>query len=266
MFYDIMWYPVPAQALYFSYGDSWDIPRNNEQILSFDTFTFTEQQKKTLYAFSIFCKNILFIEWVYFHNDITFEPQNTTIIELIVVTSYKRLRTSYFSYHLLLIIFLVRKKIHKIDNCIITTNVWVDEQKTNFISHMASAQDIFTLYWLAHLSPLYIAYEWKNNIYENNWRIEQYLPLFPKQYVINLWWQYQTGISPIRKWLENIFSWYIVDYLELFAKNIGMIILLILKKLGKLYKDSIIAEDNIRYMKDRRITISILWKMFNKDV
>lgn len=263
-FYHMMGYPVPLQESYFSYGE-----KSSTYILwatdnSFPWYTMPTAQEKLLQWYGLFFKNIPFVEAVYLHNDICFNPFATTHVECCIVSAHARVWTSFVCYQLSKRIPRIWKRWH---NTLYTldASVRLDEHHTNLISHFQWMQDIRTVYRIAHFVELYQAYPQKINIYKQNQWITNYLPWFPAHQAVEFGIKSISWTTPFKRFIEKILSWRIWDGIEWMAKRCTRIIFQLLKKFNHVLWTIKIFPHALRLMQDKRSSLSILWKMFTKD-
>lgn len=261
-FYDIMGYPVPVQEGFFAYQSESIQTKEELQEPSFKYRQLSDGEQYYLSSYTTFLKNIPFIEAVYLHGDMCFNPYENYSLEFLVISSQKRLRTSFLFYHCNQWIWNIWKKRKKMS---IThrANIWIDEQRYNFVDRLINADDIRTPYRVAHLVEYYQSYPEKHNIFRENSRIQEYLPNIQQQ-SIHLGVSVTTGTSPFKRFLEKILSGIMGDIFESLLKRIATPIFLVLKKSKKISQEYILTPGQIWLNKDKRYSSSMLRKMFQK--
>lgn len=78
-------------------------------------------------------------------------------------------------------------------------NFFISRDSLNLQSIKLAPGDPYLIYWLAHLIPLYQRFETQSrDIYEENYRLRDYLPNFPMEHVTSIGSKLFTGDSKIK--------------------------------------------------------------------
>jgi hypothetical protein len=267
LFYDMMWYPVPAQASVFCYQELSRSSAEQDKELSFPDYPLNTQIQELCKIFGILCKNTIFLEAVYIHGDYSFKAWATEqpVITMLAICSQKRVYSAYYAYKILDSILRCLCRWKKIPYRI-TLNVWLDEEHCNLVDQMSSSQDVGTLYWIAHMSELYQSYPQKHDIFGANNRISSYLPNRTPTQHIHLDIHPTLWFSPFKRFLESFLSGMLWNILEHLLKHTTRYLSFIAKKLRILSKNKKFLHHSIWLNEDKRHSITILWKMFRKEM
>lgn len=175
-FYEAMQYPVPTNKETFAYkhpfqgnkkkSDSFSRSQKNLYLDSFLTFI---KKRSRLYP------QFPFIKAIYLANSITFNAlQPSSDIDLFIITQKKRIWLARIRMAVIMRIFNIKrsKSNSRKKFCL---SFFIDENKQNIKPLLLNEKDIYLPYRTAHLVPLYRE-KGKTNIFEENKRIQEFLP------------------------------------------------------------------------------------------
>lgn len=260
LFYKIMNYPIPKEKDIFSLKKKEIIHKDQE-----NNFSWT--QKNQILKEYVECINkywrlyrsIPFIKHIYVCNSITFNALNkNSDIDIFIVTKENALRRArFFSWIFFFVLFIKRNKKNKKKKFCLSFYTTIDN--TNLYNISLPKSDIYLVYRIAHLVPLY--QEEKYNIYYDNTWIYSYLPNLPKNHNINIWIKKVSWRSSIKTFLERCFGWYLWRIFEYIIKTIRLPIIIYKKnKLGNKWRWIIINNKMLKFHQDIRKKIYASFK------
>lgn len=133
-------------------------------------------------------RNIPFIQSIYLCNSITFNAlDEDSDIDILIITKKNALRRARFRSEIYFRLFFLKRGLRSKRKkfCL---SFYVSHNHQNLYHIMLPNNDIYFIYRLAHLVPLY--QETYENIYKYNNRLQGTLPNFPGKHTIDI------GISP----------------------------------------------------------------------
>lgn len=265
-----MKYPVPKnKELFFWFNEEKKTVNNTcddvyswtERNILLDDFLNVINKYWWLYRSFPFIKNI------YLCNSITFNAiDSESDIDFFLVVKKNRLWTArFFSVvisHLLWLRWWKKKQTKKID-------LWfyISEDVLNIYNICLKPYDLYMIYWLIHLVPLYSEkFEWKNIIFNENKWIKNYLPNWNWEQTINLWNDFFEWNSLFKKILEKIFWWLLWDIFESLIKFIWLpIVMYKTKKQGNHAWWILISDKILKFhWSDIRKIVNLKYSVFNK--
>jgi len=210
IFYDIMWYNYPSNKNYFSINPellewvNFDI--KNEKKLSSNT----EKQEKILNKYWFLYRQIPFVDSIYICNSLSFKSiHENSDIDLFIVTKNNRIFLSKLFVWIFFKIFWMYWA-HQKDKFCIWFYVTKDNQDLYPISIFPL--DLYLAYWIAHLQPLY-SENGNFDIYKENIWVKEIIPNYNMTYQKILKNNIFTGKWIIKKLLETIFWWNLLNNL-----------------------------------------------------
>lgn len=261
LFYKIMNYPIPREKELFSLKKR-EVSRKPE---ANNLFSWTQKNQtlkeyiKIINRYWRLYRSIPFIKHIYLCNSITFNATNEdSDIDIFIITKEKALRRArFFSWIFFSVLFLKRWKINKKKKFCLSFYTTIDN--TNLYNISLPKSDIYLVYRIAHLVPLY--QEEKYNIYSDNSWIYSYLPNLPQNHNINIWTKKINWKSSTKKLLEKIFWWYFWKFFEHLIKTIRLPIIIHKKnKLWKKWRWIIINNKMLKFHQDIRKKIYASFK------
>ncbi|MEI7563679.1 MAG: hypothetical protein WCJ39_08885, partial [bacterium] len=141
---------------------------------------FTDHIKRFRWIY----RNIPFVQAMYLCNSITFNAlDKDSDIDILIITKKNALWRARFRSEIYFRIFFLKRglKDKRKKFCL---SFYVSQDKQNFYHLMLPNNDIYFIYRLAHLVPLY--QETYENIYKHNHWIFAALPNFPGKYSIDI--------------------------------------------------------------------------------
>lgn len=204
------------------------------------------------------------IEAVYLCNSLTFNAlHHNSDIDVCIITTPHRLWTArLYSRCFLTLLWLrrwrqsgIRKKI-----CL---SFYIDQQCQNLYS-LSCADDVYLIYWLAHLVPLYERSNWSSTSMRhfNRW-IYTYIPNLERWQNIFLWVTIQRGTVRIRRWLEYWMHGRVWRVGELLVRIVWMPIVLLKKWfLWPKWRSQIISFSMLKFHNCIRAKIAYMWKKY----
>lgn len=267
LFYEIMKYPVPTDSHFFSFEEKTETPVENNTI---DRLISRKDQNNRLSEYSDFInkfwwlyRSLPFISNIYICNSISFNRiTEESDIDIFIITKEKCLRRArFFSWIFFKVLFLKRwQKNKKKKFCL---SFYTTQDNTNLYNILLPKTDIYLIYRLAHLVPIY--QEEKYNIYTDNKRLISYLPSFPQKHIINIWTKLYRWNNKFKKTFEFIFWWVFWKIFEYLIKSIRLPIVIYKKnKLKEKWRGIIINDKMLKYHEDKRKKIHTIFKSYNK--
>ena len=218
-FYQIMWYPIPKNRNTFAYCSKLSADKER-----YSEFSWNEKSEyldeyisyinKWWWIFSYFP----FVKEIYLANSISFNSLSSeSDIDLFVVCERGRVWTSRLLVSFLMMFFWIKrsKKDYIKKFCL---SFFVDEDNENLKSIMLWSKDVYLVYWVAHLVPLYVE-SWEPTIYQKNSWIKTYLPNIDLQQNIFLWNKLFSWKRLFKKSIESIFAENFWDRFENFVQE-----------------------------------------------
>lgn len=277
IFYKIMKYDIPHHSSYFLFEKKWW--KKQEDILRAQEFppdevkyswdkknTHMDDFIKHINKFTRLYRSIPFIQSIYLCNSITFNAlhEDSDIDVFIITKKWSLWRARLWSTVVFFLFGLKRGAIRgkKKKFCL---SFYITHTHQNLYNIMLPQNDIYFIYWLAHLVPLY--QESPENIYTHNKWLESALPNFPGRHCINIWLTPTVGKSTFKKIAEFLFGWIIGKGSELLIKLIRLPIVIYKSKQLKEKGWGIIVNDNmLKFHMDIRKKIHLLYMMSKKKM
>jgi len=266
LFYEIMKYPIPREWQYFLCEKKylWDIKINND--FSRDKqnpylLEYLEIIKKHSWLF----KSLPFIKTIYLCNSITFNKlEKDSDIDLFIITKQNSLRRArFFSVLLFFLLWLKRTKQNKSRKYCLS--FYVTEDQLNLYNISLLQTDIYLIYWLAHLVPLYNEKEQIEDIYKHNKWILSILPNLSSNSLnthhINLWLDIVSWTSNFKRFIEKYLWWFFWDLIENIIRTIRLpIVIYKTKRLKENWRGVIVNKFMLKFHLDQRKKISLIYK------
>lgn len=277
VFYKIMEYDIPRDYSYFLFEKKWW--ENQEAILRAQEFPPDEQKysrdKKNPYIddfltyinkFKRLYRSVPFIQSIYLCNSITFNAlhQDSDIDVCIVTKKWALWRARFWSALLFFLFGLKRGGIRgkKKKFCL---SFYITHSHQNFYNIMLPQNDIYFIYWLAHLVPLY--QETPENIYKHNKWLESVLPNFPGRHCIDIWLtpsEWTNKFKKITEFLCGGLRWQLWEYL---IQAIRLpIVIYKTKQLWQKWWGIVVNKNMLKFHMDIRKKIHLLYMMYKKKM
>lgn len=274
-FYKIMKYPIPRETEYFLFDEriktdpvhiqrlgkfekSKDFSRSKEN-------PYMEEYRKFIKKYTRLYKTLPFIRSIYLCNSITFNALNEhSDIDIFIVTKKWALRRARFFSELYFRIFFLKRGLRGHSRKKFCLSFYITEDSQNLYPIMLPKNDIYFIYWMAHLVPLY--QEEFTNIYKDNRRLQSVLPYFPGKSTINIWIPTTYGKSRWKKTLEFWCWWIRWKLLELIIKSIRLPIVIYKKnKMKTKWRWVIINKHMLKFHGDIRKRVHLLYEVYIKS-
>lgn len=132
-------------------------------------------------------KSLPYVDAIYLANSITFNAlREESDIDIFIVTSSGRIWIARFRTVVIMRILRL-KRTRKHSRKKFCLSFYVTRDHANLQGIKLRPLDPYLVYWLAHLVPIYQKLpDHQFNIYEDNYRLRDYLPMFPMESVIRL--------------------------------------------------------------------------------
>lgn len=265
LFYDIMNYPVPFQKELFSYEEVVNTLKAPES-LDFSRAKpcpLMQEYVDEIDTYGRLWKSLPFVEAIYLANSITFNAlHDTSDIDLCIITSEGRMWSARVWSALLLFMIGIKRWKTRVRKkfCL---SFYISDNHIDIQSMRLLPSDPYLIYRLAHLVPLYHRLpEHPIDIYEHNYRLRDYLPLFPMEHTIHLWTQLYGWTSLFKNGIEKICGGRLWDVFEWCIKWCWVPILLWKKKrLGPAWDAVIISDVMLKFHHDKRKEYAMKWKV-----
>ena len=268
LFYTIMEYPLPnEQVMKFLYW--W---KRDDNSLIQDAFHYSPNQcdlysrhgspseifneyidhiNKTCYLW----KHIPYVTHVYLANSITFNAlHDRSDIDLLIIVKPGRLWIArLMSWFILWIFWLSRIGKRSVKKYCLS--FYLEESpKSNLYSLLLQPLDLYMIFWLAHLVPLYaISAKEADFIWKSNIRLKSYLPNHPLKQIIHLGNILQVGKSRWKEIIEIVLHNRIGNMINRTIGSIRKPIILYKKKrLGKKWRWVILSDSILKFHLDKR--------------
>lgn len=265
LFYKVMEYPIPQPEEYFYYTKKVNIKEKKTDCLQGSTSPLTKEYVNHIKKYTRLFKSIPRIQEIYLCNSISFNATHpkSDIDVFIVAKSWYMRRARFWSVFLF---FLFGQKRSR--NCFIKKfclSFFVTDDHKN-IFPLAEKEDVYLIYWLAHLIPLYLETKsLQNSIYKENTWIQKFLPNHPGTHCINIDIPITTGKSLFKKLIEKLTNWHIGKRIQKVIKRSRLPIMLYKKhKLWNKWKQIVISDKVCRFYADKRLVYNTLFKKHAK--
>lgn len=270
-------YDVPRQYNYFLFEKK--TSEIQEDILRAQEFPPDEQKyswdKKNPYMddfvkhiqkYTRLYKSIPFIQSIYLCNSITFNAlhKDSDIDVCIVTKSWALWRARFWSV-ILFFLFGLKRGVIRGKNKKLCLSFYITQTHQNLYNIMLPQNDIYFIYRLAHLVPIY--QETPENIYKHNKRLESVLPNFPGRHCIDIWIQVTHGTTIFKKITEFLFGGLLGQGIELIIKYTRLPILIYkTKQLGEKWRGIIVNNNMLKFHMDIRKKVHLLYMMYKKKI
>jgi len=277
VFYKIMNYDVPRQYRYFLFEKKWR--KKQEDILRGQEFPPDEEKygwdKKNEYMdsflsyikkYSRLYRSVPFIQSIYLCNSITFNAlHKDSDIDAFIVTKKWALWRARLRSAVLFFLFGLKRGVLRGKKKKFCLSFYVTNTHQNLYNIMLPQNDIYFIYRLAHLVPLY--QETPENIYKHNKWLESALPNFPGRHCINIWLTTGTGKSTFKKIAEFLFGWIVGQGLEYLIQILRLPIVIYKTRLLKDKGRGVVVNKNmLKFHMDIRKKIHLLYMMYKKKI
>ncbi len=219
-FYMMMWYPIPLRSEFFAYQQT-DQQAINRPLQSF--WSRLQPPSETMQAYIALLtkrqwvwKYIPWVQSVYIANSLTFNAvHETSNIDFFIVTRNKRLWTTHVLVNIVFFIIRLREK-QATRTMRFSADFFVTQETQDLSRILLTPSDPYLVYWLAHLVPYYHRdFVFYDSIYEENKRLQYYLPSFPFRQTIFLWIDVLIWSSVIKRfgeWIMYSLLWIGIEY------------------------------------------------------
>ncbi len=225
----MMWYPLPLRSEFFAYQQT-DHQATSRPLQSFRSRVVPPDDMMQSYL-SLVTKRqwirsaIPGVESVYLANSITFNALHEwSNIDFFIVTESKRL---WMTKSLVTFVFwcINTRERHTTKAMHFSVDFLVTKDHQDLSCILLSPSDPYLVYRLAHLVPIYHRdFVYYDTIYEENKRIQYYLPNFLARQSIFLWIDISIGSMRIKRCIERILSTVVGDLVEYIVKYISLLI------------------------------------------
>lgn len=268
-------YEVPRDYSYFLFEKK--ARENQEDILRAkefppDTQEYSRNKKnphmddfvKYIQKFKRLYISVPFIQSIYLCNSITFNAlKEDSDIDLFIVTKKWALRRARLRSTLMFFILGLKRGRPRGKKRKFCLSFYVTHTHQNLYNIMLPQNDIYFIYWLAHLVPLY--QETPECIYKNNKRLESLLPNFPGRHCIDIGITIVWGKSRFKKIVEFLSGGLIGKLREYLIQLIRLpIILYKAKKFGEKGWGIVVNKNMLKFHMDIRKKIHLLYIMYKK--
>lgn len=277
IFYKIMNYEVPRHSSYFLFGKKWR--QKQEDILRGQEFPPDEpkysRDKKNPYIddflayiekYDRLYRSVPFIQSMYLCNSITFNAlREDSDIDVFIVTKKWALRRARFRSALLFFLFWLKRGGIRGKKKKLCLSFYVTHTHQNLYNIMLPQNDIYFIYRMAHLVPLY--QETPENIYKHNKWLESALPNFPGRHCIDIWLKPTIGTTIFKKITEFLFGGLIGQGIEYLIKYTRLpIVIYKTKQLWEKWRGIIVNKNMLKFHMDIRKKVHLLYVMYKKKM
>lgn len=277
VFYKIMNYEVPRHYSYFLFEKKWW--KKQEDILRGQEFPPDEEKysrdKKNEYMedflsyikkYARLYRSVPFIQSIYLCNSITFNDlHKDSDIDLFIVAKRGALRRARLRSALLFFFFGLKRGVVRGKKRKFCLSFYVTHTHQNLYNIMLPQNDIYFIYRLAHLVPLY--QEVPENIYKHNKWLESALPNFPGRHCINIGLTPEQGKSIFKKIMEFLGGGIVGNALEYLIQLIRLpIVIYKTKQLWERWRGIIVNKNMLKFHMDIRKKVHLLYMMYKKKI
>lgn len=268
LFYDVMKYPLPFQKEFFAYEEAVDTMKKPGEVLlsrgkgceNMDAFV------KHVNHLGWLWKSLPFVDAIYIGNSMSFNALKPwSDIDLFFAVSPWRMWLARLCSNLTLLVLWLRRW-RGYTHMKFCLSFYVESDKLNLQSIKYDFSDPYLIYRLAHLVNLYQRLSDKPvDVYEQNYRLREYLPTFPMEQVITLWTKQFTWLTWMKIFIERLFSGIVWDMFEWLIKITRIPFLLWKKKrLWPVGESIIISDHMLKFHEDKRKEYAMKWKIAGK--
>lgn len=272
LFYQIMWYPRPTdEVLGFLkrwYDDDTHIRASSFQYdpalcnlfaRNSDPSDLLKEYLKQIERYSRVRRSLPFVSQIYLANSITFNAlQPHSDIDLLIIAKTNRLWVArYASWFLLLILWVSRIWNRSVKKFCLT--FYLEEKHENIYDILLQPLDIYMIFWLAHLVPLYtVSLKDVNTIRKENKWLRGYLPNHPSSPVIRLGNDLVVGSNRLKNFIEWVLGGRLGDRCNTLIAIVRKPFLYYKKtRLGKKWWWIIISDTMLKFHGDKRKSIML---------
>ncbi|MCF7834673.1 hypothetical protein K9M48_01265 [Candidatus Gracilibacteria bacterium] len=269
LFYKIMKYPIPKNMEYFFFGKKID------QLIKPDNKSDFSRNKKNKYMdeyiqfinkYGKLYRSLPFVKEIYLCNSISFNSLNKdSDIDLFIITKKNSIRRARLFSVLFFRILGIKRYGSKFKKkfCL---SFYITQDNKNLYNIMLSRSDVYLNYWLAHLITLYQEDNNTTNIYTKNPRFKVTMPNHPNKQCINIGNKVFYGNTKSKKIIENLLGGLIGTLVENTIKLLWIPVLKRkLRALGKNSKGIIISNNMLKFYKDQREKIHLMYEIQSKS-
>lgn len=264
-------YPVPKESekfFFMSSKESENFEKQNKNFSRNQKNPFLDEYINYLNKFWWIYRSIPFVKNIYLCNSISFNAlKQDSDIDLFIVCKSSRIWLCKFFASLLFFLSWT-KKISKKTRKKFCLCFFSSEDSLNFYNISLKPYDIYFVYWLAHLAPLYEENpgESEKIFQENTWikSCLSNLPLWVNIYLGNKKFVWNSGF---KKFIEKIFWSKIWFVFEKIIKSVNLPIMLWKKKrLGNNWKNIIVSDHIMKFIwEDIRKKVNLLYKIKSNE-
>lgn len=270
-------YDVPHDYSYFLFEKKWWLKQDD--ILRAQEFPPDEPKyswdKKNPYMddfityiskFNRLYRSVPFIQSIYLCNSITFNAlHEDSDIDVFIVTKKWSLRRARFWSAILFFLFGLKRGGVRGKKKKFCLSFYVTHTHQNLYNIMLPQNDIYFIYRLAHLVPLY--QETPENIYTHNKWLESALPNFPGRHCIDIWLKPTWGKTIFKKITEFLFGGLVGQGIEYLIKLVRLpIVIYKTKQLWERGRGIIVNKNVLKFHMDIRKKIHLLYIMYKKKI
>ncbi len=277
IFYKIMNYDVPRHYSYFLFEKKWwkkqeDILRGQEFPPDEEKYSWDKKNEymddflKYINRFKRLYRSIPFIQSIYLCNSITFNAlHKDSDIDIFIVTKKWALWRARLRSALLFFLFGLKRGVLRGKKKKFCLSFYVTNTHQNLYNIMLPQNDIYFIYRLAHLVPLY--QETPENIYKHNKWLESALPNFPGRHCIDIWLKPTWGKNTFKKITEFI-CWGIVGKgVEYLIQLVRLpIVIYKTRRLKDKGRGIVVNKNMLKFHMDIRKKIHLLYMMYKKKM
>lgn len=277
VFYKIMNYDVPRHYSYFLFEKKWwkkqeDILRGQEFPPDKEKYSWDKKNEYMdsfltyIKKYSRLYRSVPFIQSIYLCNSITFNAlHKDSDIDIFIVTKKWALRRARLRSVLLFFLFGLKRGFLRGKKKKFCLTFYVTHTHQNLYNIMLPQNDIYFIYRLAHLVPLY--QETPENIYKQNKWLESALPNFPGRHCINIWVTPGSGKSIFKKIAEFLGGGVVGKGIEYLIKILRLpIVIYKTKMLWDKWRGIVANRNMLKFHMDIRKKIHLLYMMYKKKI
>jgi len=277
VFYKIMNYDVPRHYSYFLFEKKWwkkqeDILRGQEFPPDEEKYSWDKKNEymvdflKYINRFKRLYRSIPFIQSIYLCNSITFNAlHKDSDIDIFIVTKKWALWRARLRSSLLFFLFGLKRGVIRGKKKKFCLSFYVTNTHQNLYNIMLPQNDIYFIYRLAHLVPLY--QEIPENIYKHNTWLESALPNFPGRHCINIWLIPSTGKSTFKKIAEFLGGGIVGKGVEYLIQLVRLpIVIYKTRRLKDKGRGIVVNKNMLKFHMDIRKKIHLLYMMYKKKM
>ncbi len=260
LFYQIMQYPIPRESSLFFFDSLAQGRNDSSDKFSWDQKNpYMDEYTRYIWKLARLYRSVPFVQSMYLCNSITFNAlSKNSDIDIFIITKPWALRRARLWSVLLFSIFFLRRSPWNNKRKKFCLSFYVTQDHQNLYDIMLPQNDIYFIYWLAHLVTLY--QETPENIYSHNTRLKWVLSNFPNHHCINIWTKVYHWKNRFKRFFEFLSGGVWWETIESLIKLVRLpIVIYKTKHLKNKWQWILISKNILKFHMDIRQKVHLLY-------